>query len=151
MARPVLPLALALALAAAPARAQAPAAAPAATPAAAPAAVRSPAPPARPPAKEKLAQGDRSFAEGNLRAALFAYQDAVYLEPGAAGGHVRLGLAYFALRYPARAVEQARLALALQPTSEEARALLEEARAYLEESRAAPARSPPSRARTGRR
>jgi tetratricopeptide (TPR) repeat protein len=93
-------------------------------------------------AAERLAQGDRSFLEGNYRAALFAYQDAVYLEPRIVEGHVRLGLAYFALRYPRQAMEEARIALALDPASAEARALLEECRAVLAQAASATAPTP---------
>lgn len=77
---------------------------------------------------EKIGQGDRHFLERDHRAALFAYQDAVYMAPDHAPARVRLGRAYLALRYPERAVEQAEKALALDPASADARRLLEEAR-----------------------
>lgn len=77
---------------------------------------------------EKMGQGDRHFLERDYRAALFAYQDAVYMAPDHAPARVRLGRAYLALRYPERAVEQAEKALALDPASAEARRLQEEAR-----------------------
>jgi tetratricopeptide (TPR) repeat protein len=96
------------------------------------------APPAGPPSSppvvpaqavvEKLGRGDRLFLSGDHRNALFAYQDAVYMQPGYAPAHARLGRAYLALRYPARAIAQAEAALAADPESAEARKLLAEAR-----------------------
>ena len=101
--------------------------------------VATPAPAVDPPARasvvptqalvEKLGQGDRMFLAGDYRSALFAYQDAVYLQPRYAPARVRLGRAYLALRYPAQAIEQAEAALAEDPDSAEARKLLDEARA----------------------
>src|SRR5512146_302607 len=78
---------------------------------------------------EKLGQGDRMFLSGDYRSALFAYQDAVYMQPRYAPARVRLGRAYLALRYPAQAIEQAEAALAEDPDSADARKLLEQARA----------------------
>ncbi|ABS26704.1 tetratricopeptide repeat protein [Anaeromyxobacter sp. Fw109-5] len=78
---------------------------------------------------EKLAQGDRAFGAGDFRGALFAYQDAVYLQPGYAFARVKLGRAYLALRYPAQAIAQAELVLAADPADEEARRLSDDARA----------------------
>jgi tetratricopeptide (TPR) repeat protein len=92
-------------------------------------------PPARPPVVptqalvERIGKGDRLFLSGEHRNALFAYQDAVYMQPGYAPAHVRLGRAYLALRYPAQAIAQAEAALAADPASAEARELLEKARA----------------------
>ncbi|HTN53615.1 MAG TPA: tetratricopeptide repeat protein [Anaeromyxobacter sp.] len=111
-------------------------AAPPARPASAPepptAGIASPpasAPPAASPAlADKLAQGDAAFGAGDYRGALFAYQDAVYLEPTNAAARVKLGRAYLALRYPDQAQAQAEQALAADPSSEDARRLLEEAR-----------------------
>jgi len=77
---------------------------------------------------EKLGQGDRLFLAGDHRNALFAYQDAVYMQPRYAPSRVKLGRAYLALRYAAQAVAQAEEALAADPDSGEARKLLEEAR-----------------------
>jgi tetratricopeptide (TPR) repeat protein len=77
---------------------------------------------------EKLAQGDRALSAGDLRAALFAYQDAVYLQPGYAFARVKLGRTYLALRYPDHAAAQAERALADDPGSPDARRLLEDAR-----------------------
>lgn len=77
---------------------------------------------------EKIGQGDRAFLERDYRAALFAYQDAVYLAPAHAPARVRLARAYLALRYPERAAEQAGKALELDPANADARRLLEEAR-----------------------
>jgi Tfp pilus assembly protein PilF len=78
---------------------------------------------------EKLGQGDRLFLSGDYRNALFAYQDAVYMQPRYAPARVRLGRAYLAMRYPDMAIEQAEAALAEDPDSAEARKLLEEAKA----------------------
>jgi tetratricopeptide (TPR) repeat protein len=92
-------------------------------------------PPARPPVVptqalvHKLGKGDRLSLAGDHRNALFAYQDAVYMQPGYAPAHVRLGRAYLTLRYPAKAIAQAEAALAADPESADARTLLEEARA----------------------
>jgi hypothetical protein len=104
-------------------------------PAPPPVAPAAPAPAARLPVVptqalvEKLGRADRLFLAGDHRNALFAYQDAVYLQPGYAPAHVRLGRAYLVLRYPAQAIAQAEAALAADPESAEARALLGEARA----------------------
>jgi hypothetical protein len=114
------------------------AAEPAATPAVEPPASAEPVPatatePAAPgvptPAViEKLGYGDRLFLAGDHRNALFAYQDAVYMEPKYATARVRLGRAYLALRYPAHALVQAEAALALDPASTEAQELRDAAR-----------------------
>jgi len=77
---------------------------------------------------EKLASGDRAFAAGDLRSALFAYQDAVYAQPGYAAARVRLGRAYLAMRYPDFALAQADAVLRADPANPEALALLDEAR-----------------------
>jgi tetratricopeptide (TPR) repeat protein len=92
-----------------------------------------PAPPAAgaplsPAVIEKMGQGDRAFLERDYRTALFAYLDATYAAPASAVPRVKLGRAYLAMRYPARAVEQAEKALALDPENADARKLLEEAR-----------------------
>jgi tetratricopeptide (TPR) repeat protein len=78
---------------------------------------------------EKLGQGDRLFLAGDYRNALFAYQDAVHMQPRYAAARVRLGRTYLAMRYPDMAIEQAEEALAEEPGSAEARKLLEEAKA----------------------
>ncbi|WP_243337274.1 tetratricopeptide repeat protein [Anaeromyxobacter soli] len=105
-----------------------PAQTPPASPAATPTAASVPVAPTAAVA-ERLAQGDRAFGAGDVRGALFAYQDAVYLQPGYVFARVKLGRAYLALRYPAQAIAQGELALASDPTSDDARRLLEEARA----------------------
>ena len=51
------------------------------------------------PIVEKLAQGDRAYAAGDVRGALFAYQDAAYSAPGSCAARVKLGRAYLALGY----------------------------------------------------
>jgi tetratricopeptide (TPR) repeat protein len=72
-------------------------------------------------------RGDRAYAGGDLRAALFAYQDAVKLEPGSAGAHVKLARVFLALRDTAQARAQAEQALALDAGNAEARRLLDDA------------------------
>lgn len=106
----------------------APAAAPVLpTPAVAPA-VPTPAVPT-PAVAAKLAEGDRLALGGDQRGALFAYLDALYAQPSLAAARLRVGRAYLALRYPARALEQAELVLAAEPDHAEARKLLEDAKA----------------------
>lgn len=107
---------------------------------------------------DKVGQGDRLSLAGDHRGALFAYQDAVYLQPTYAPARVRLGRAYLALRYPEQAIAQAEAALADDPESVEARKLLEEARAAPPRAKAgavvapsAPAAAPPAAAKPGGR
>ena len=93
-----------------------------------PSAVTAPASPA-PPSRaliEKLGAGDRAFLVGDYRAALFAYQDAGYLDPTSAVARVKLARAYAALGHRDQAERQAKQALELDPSSDEARKLLEE-------------------------
>jgi tetratricopeptide (TPR) repeat protein len=77
---------------------------------------------------EKLAQGDRALAAGDLRGALFAYLDAVYAQPAWIASRVKLGRAYLALRYPALAIAQAEKVLAAIPGDADATRLIEDAR-----------------------
>jgi tetratricopeptide (TPR) repeat protein len=77
---------------------------------------------------EKLGSADRAFLAGNLKGALFLYQDAVYMDPTSVAARVRLARCYAALRYPAQAELQLRQALELDPSSAEARQVLEELR-----------------------
>jgi tetratricopeptide (TPR) repeat protein len=124
----------------APAGARAPEPIGPAAPGAAAPAVRSPSPAPVVPTQalvEKLGQGDRLFLAADYRNALFAYQDAVYMQPRYAPGRVKLGRAYLALRYPAQAVAQAEAALAADPENADAKKLLEEAK------------NPPARASVG--
>lgn len=134
--RALAPTLLLLATAAAgeaPAGAPPPASA-AATPAAPAAAPAKPGPAPVPPVVptpaliEKLGQGDRLFLAADYRNALFAYQDAVYMQPGYAPARVKLGRAYLALRHAPQAIAQAEAALAADPDSAEARKLLDDAR-----------------------
>jgi tetratricopeptide (TPR) repeat protein len=85
----------------------------------------SPAPPSR-AFIEKLGAGDRAFLVGDYRTALFAYQDAGYLDPTSAVARVKLARAYAALGHRDQAERQARQALELDPSSDEARKLVEE-------------------------
>jgi len=75
---------------------------------------------------EKLGAGDRAYLSGDYRSALFAYQDAVYLDSTSAAARVRLARAYLGLRHPDQAERQLRQVLELDPSSGEARRLLEE-------------------------
>jgi len=77
---------------------------------------------------DKIGQGDRLYLAGDYRNALFAYQDAVYMQPRYAPAHVRLGRCYLAMRYPLQAISQAESALAEEPENAEARKLLGEAK-----------------------
>lgn len=114
------------------------------------AAAPGPASPVVPPQAvvEKLGYGDRLFLAGERRNALFAYLDAVYMEPRYAPARVKLGRAYLALRYPALAVAQAEAALAADPEDAGAARLLTEAKDAVE--RAAAARPAPVAASTAR-
>jgi tetratricopeptide (TPR) repeat protein len=77
---------------------------------------------------DKLSLADRLFVAGDFRNALFAYQDAVYLDPNDARARVRLGRSYAAMRYPAQAQAQYEKALELDPELSEARRAIEELR-----------------------
>jgi tetratricopeptide (TPR) repeat protein len=75
---------------------------------------------------EKLGAGDRAFLAGDYRPALFAYQDAVYMEPTSAVARIRLARAYVALGHPEQAGLQLKVALELDPGNAEARRMAEE-------------------------
>jgi tetratricopeptide (TPR) repeat protein len=75
---------------------------------------------------EKIGAGDRAYLAGEYRVALFAYQDAVHLEPTNPAALVKLARAYSALRHPEKAEEQLRLALQLDPSNADARKALDE-------------------------
>jgi tetratricopeptide (TPR) repeat protein len=138
-ATPVTPAAVATPAATTPAVAI-PTAAPAATPAPLPVAVRPPSP----AFLDKLSYADRLFVAGDFRNALFAYQDAVYLDPGDARARLRLGRAYAAMRYPAQAQAQYEKAIELDPGFGEARRAMEELRTPVAvASSAAPAAATP--------
>jgi tetratricopeptide (TPR) repeat protein len=77
---------------------------------------------------EKLGEGDRLLLAGDHRQALFAYQDAVHMQPKYAPARVKLGRAYLALKHPPQAIGQAETALALDPENADARKLLDDAR-----------------------
>ncbi|HSN93229.1 MAG TPA: tetratricopeptide repeat protein, partial [Anaeromyxobacteraceae bacterium] len=87
---------------------------------------------------DKLALGDRLTASGDHRGALFAYQDAVYLDPRNAAARVKLGRAYAALRYRDQAMQQYAQALAIDPDSAEAKRAMEEAKSTPAPPSAAP-------------
>jgi tetratricopeptide (TPR) repeat protein len=75
---------------------------------------------------EKLGAGDRAYLSGDYRSALFAYQDAAYLDSTSAVARVRLARAYLGLRHPEQAERQLKQVLELDPSNGEARRLLEE-------------------------
>jgi tetratricopeptide (TPR) repeat protein len=94
--------------------------------AAAPAEPMGPTPAAPTPALiEKLGAGDRAFLSGDLRTALFAYQDAAYLDSTSAVARIRLARAYVALGHKDQAQRQLRQAAELDPGSVDAGKLLE--------------------------
>ncbi len=139
----------------APARSAGPPASSPASAAGAPAAsaAKPPFPPPAAPTKalvEKLGQGDRLFLAGDYRNALFAYQDAVYMQPSYAPSRVKLGKAYLALRYATQALAQAEAALAADPGSADARKLLEEAKNPPARPAAAPETTVPATASPAR-
>jgi tetratricopeptide (TPR) repeat protein len=72
---------------------------------------------------EKMGAGDRSFLAGDHRAALFAYQDAIYLDPTSAVARIRLARAYSALGHKEQAAQQLKQALELDPGNAEAQRL----------------------------
>ncbi len=96
--------------------------------------------PLAPPASvlvEKLGAGDRAYLSGDHRTALFAYQDAVYLDSTSVAARIRLARAYLRLGHPGQAEQQLKLALDLDPASAEARKLLEELASPPQPARAA--------------
>jgi tetratricopeptide (TPR) repeat protein len=93
---------------------------------------------ANPAMADKIALGDRLVASGDHRGALFAYQDAVYLDSRNAGARVKLGRAYASLRYPEQAKQQYAQALAIDPENAEARRAMEEARSMPSAASASP-------------
>lgn len=92
-------------------------------------------------ALQKLRLGDRLLAEGDLRLALFAYQDAVNQDPRSAEARLKLGRVYLRLDHLDEAAEQFSVAAALDPGDAQVRLALEEARARVE-GRAPPAGAP---------
>jgi tetratricopeptide (TPR) repeat protein len=87
-----------------------------------------PAAPPSPALLDKLALGDRLQTAGDYRGALFAFQDAVYLDPRHAVARVKLGRAYWILRYVGQADEQWQQASALAPNDPSIAHMIEEAR-----------------------
>jgi Tfp pilus assembly protein PilF len=75
---------------------------------------------------EKLGAGDRAYLAGDFRTALFAYQDATYLDPTSATGRIRLARAYAALGHKDQAERQLKQALELDPGNGEAQRLFED-------------------------
>jgi tetratricopeptide (TPR) repeat protein len=123
----------------------APAAAAAAPASVAPAPPSSAAPASAPASQgvaDKLALGDRLAASGDHRGALFAYQDAVYLEPRNVGARVKLGRAYASLRYPEQAMQQYAQAASIDPNDPEAKRAMEEVRRVSTAAAATPPQAP---------
>lgn len=79
-------------------------------------------------ARQKLRLGDQLLAAGDMRMALFAYQDAVNQDPQSAEARLKLGRVYLLLDHPDEALEQFGVAVALDPGAAEAREALEQAR-----------------------
>lgn len=75
---------------------------------------------------EKLGAGDRAYLSGEYRPALFAYQDAVYLDPTSAVARIKLARAYAALGHKDQAERQLKQALELDPDNGDARKVLAE-------------------------
>lgn len=94
----------------------------------APRPVVEPTAPPSPALLDKLALGDRLQGAGDYRGALFAFQDAVYLEPRHAVARVKLGRAYWILRYVGQAEEQWQQAGQLAPNDPSIAHMIEEAR-----------------------
>jgi tetratricopeptide (TPR) repeat protein len=88
---------------------------------------------------EKLGSGDRAYLAGDYRTALFAYQDAAYLDPTSAVGRVRLARAYAALGHRDQAERQLKQALELDPGNGEAQKLLDDLSRPAAESAPVPA------------
>ncbi len=83
-------------------------------------------------AQAKLRLGDSFAAVGDTRLALFAYQDAVNLDPRSAEARMRLAGLYARMDRLEQAIDQWNFALDLDPSLEEARRNIESARAALE-------------------
>jgi Tfp pilus assembly protein PilF len=92
-------------------------------------------------ALQKLRLGDRLLAEGDVRLAFYAFQDAVNQDPQSAEARLKLGRVYLRLEHLEEALEQFSVAAALEPGDAEVRRALEEARAR-QEGRAPPPGSP---------
>jgi tetratricopeptide (TPR) repeat protein len=69
---------------------------------------------------EKLGAGDRAYLSGDHRTALFAYLDAVYLDPTSAAARIRLARAYAALGHRDQAERQLQQALELDAGNSDA-------------------------------
>lgn len=92
-------------------------------------------------ALQKLRLGERLLAEGDLRLAFFAFQDAVNQDPQSAEARLQLGRVYLRLEHLEEALEQFSVAAALDPADAEVRRALEDARAR-REGRAPPPGTP---------
>jgi tetratricopeptide (TPR) repeat protein len=95
----------------------------------APAATPIPRPAPASTSQRKAQQAEDAGKAGDWRAALFAWQEAVNLDPRNAGYRMRLGEAYEKLSHWGEAVQEYELAAALEPPGEEALRRAERARA----------------------
>jgi tetratricopeptide (TPR) repeat protein len=93
-------------------------------------------------AQAKLSLGDSFAAAGDTRLALFAYQDAVNLDPRSAAARMRLAGLYARMDRLEQAIDQWSFALALDPALGEAQRNIEGARASLD-GRGRPPEEPP--------
>ncbi|HSB20343.1 MAG TPA: tetratricopeptide repeat protein [Anaeromyxobacteraceae bacterium] len=80
-------------------------------------------------AQRKAQRAEEAGKAGDWRSALFAWQEAVNLDPRNAGYRMRLGEAYEKLSHFGEAVQEYELAAALEPPGEEALRRAERARA----------------------
>jgi tetratricopeptide (TPR) repeat protein len=85
--------------------------------------------PPSPLAMRKIALGDELSAKGDLRGALFAYQDAAALDATSAEARMKLGDTYERLGHAPEAIRQWEYAVLFAPPNELARAKIERARA----------------------
>jgi tetratricopeptide (TPR) repeat protein len=91
-----------------------------------------PAPSANPLALQKVAMGDQFVAAKDFRLALYAYLDAVNLDPRSVPARLRLAALYARLDHLEHAIAEWEFALALDPGNSEAVRSMAEARATLE-------------------
>jgi len=84
--------------------------------------------PPSPLALRKLALGDELSAKGDLRGALFAYQDAAGIDATSAEARMKLGDTYQRLGHAPEAIQQWEYAILFAPPNEKARAKIEAAR-----------------------
>lgn len=84
------------------------------------AATPAPAPGPNPAALQKIAKGDELAAAKDQQLALYAYLDAINLDPRNVQARLKLAAQYARMGHPQQAAQQWELALALDPGNEEA-------------------------------